>query len=47
MPITEQLYRVLFEGCDLMTGLNALLRREPTDEFISLGLDEQGGEARD
>jgi glycerol-3-phosphate dehydrogenase (NAD(P)+) len=47
MPITEQLYRVLFEGCDLMTGLNALLRREPTDEFISLGLDEQGSEARD
>jgi glycerol-3-phosphate dehydrogenase (NAD(P)+) len=42
MPITEQLYRVLFERCDLMTGLNALLTREPTDEFVSLGL---GGNA--
>jgi glycerol-3-phosphate dehydrogenase (NAD(P)+) len=40
MPITEQLHRVLFEGTDLMTGLNALLTREPTDEFASLGLDE-------
>jgi glycerol-3-phosphate dehydrogenase (NAD(P)+) len=40
MPITDQLYRVLFEGTDLMTGLNALLTRDPTDEFVSLGLDE-------
>jgi glycerol-3-phosphate dehydrogenase (NAD(P)+) len=46
MPITEQLYRVLFEECDLMTGLNALLTREPTDEFVSLGIDDPGLEVQ-
>jgi glycerol-3-phosphate dehydrogenase (NAD(P)+) len=46
MPITEQLYRVLFEESDLMTGLNALLTREPTDEFVSLGIDDPGLEAQ-
>jgi glycerol-3-phosphate dehydrogenase (NAD(P)+) len=38
MPITEQLYQVLFEGKTPMLGLNALLTREPTDEFLSLGV---------
>ena len=42
MPITQQLYEVLFEGKSAMLGLSALLTREPTDEFLSLGvtLDE-------
>lgn len=38
MPITEQLYRILFEDKSLLEGLNALLAREPTDEFLSLGV---------
>jgi glycerol-3-phosphate dehydrogenase (NAD(P)+) len=45
MPITEQLYGVLFDKKNLMEGLNSLLTREPTDEFLSLGVtgvDEQG-----
>jgi glycerol-3-phosphate dehydrogenase (NAD(P)+) len=41
MPITEQLYQVLFGGKSALDGLNALLTREPTDEFLSLGA--QGG----
>lgn len=41
MPITEQLYQVLFEGKPPMSGLNALLTREPTDEFLSLGVSGQ------
>ena len=40
MPITEQLYGVLFEGKRPLEGLNALLTREPTDEFLSLGVSE-------
>jgi hypothetical protein len=28
----------------MMTGLNALLTREPTDEFVSLGIDEPAAE---
>jgi glycerol-3-phosphate dehydrogenase (NAD(P)+) len=39
MPITEQLYQVLFEGKPPLAGLNALLTREPTDEFLSLGVN--------
>lgn len=42
MPITEQLYQVLFEGKPPMSGLNALLTREPTDEFLSLGVNIPG-----
>ena len=38
MPITEQLYEVLFEGKQPLAGLNALLMREPTDELLSLGV---------
>jgi glycerol-3-phosphate dehydrogenase (NAD(P)+) len=38
MPITEQLYQILFEGKAPLEGLNALLTREPTDEFLSLGV---------
>ena len=38
MPITEQLYRVLFEGKPALEGLNSLLTRDPTDEFLSLGV---------
>jgi glycerol-3-phosphate dehydrogenase (NAD(P)+) len=38
MPITKQLYEVLFEGKSVMLGLSALLTREPTDEFLSLGV---------
>ena len=38
MPITEQLYSVLFEGKPALHGLNSLLTREPTDEFLSLGV---------
>lgn len=38
MPITEQLYQILFEGKPPLAGLNALLTREPTDEFLSLGV---------
>ena len=38
MPITQQLYEVLFEGKSAMLGLSALLTREPTDEFLSLGV---------
>lgn len=38
MPITEQLYSILFEGKAPLDGLNALLTREPTDEFMSLGV---------
>ena len=41
MPITEQLYQVLFEGKSPVEGLNALLMREPTDEFLSLGVQVQ------
>jgi len=39
MPITEQLYQILFENKSTMDGLSALLTRDPTDEFLSLGLD--------
>lgn len=42
MPITEQLYRILFEGKAPMEGLAALLTREPTDEFLSLGVSNLG-----
>jgi glycerol-3-phosphate dehydrogenase (NAD(P)+) len=38
MPITEQLYQVLFENKAPLEGLNALLTRDPTDEFLSLGV---------
>ena len=38
MPITEQLYGVLFEKKPALEGLGALLTREPTDEFLSLGV---------
>ena len=38
MPITQQLYSVLFEGKPALEGLNSLLTREPTDEFLSLGV---------
>jgi glycerol-3-phosphate dehydrogenase (NAD(P)+) len=38
MPITEQLYQILFEGKHPLAGLNSLLTREPTDEFLSLGV---------
>ena len=38
MPITEQQYQVLFEGKSPLDALNALLMREPTDEFLSLGV---------
>lgn len=38
MPITEQLYQILFEGKAPLAGLNSLLTREPTDEFLSLGV---------
>ncbi|MFL5732555.1 MAG: NAD(P)H-dependent glycerol-3-phosphate dehydrogenase [Chloroflexia bacterium] len=38
MPITQQLYEILFEGKPPLEGLNALLSREPTDEFLSLGV---------
>lgn len=38
MPITEQLYSVLFEGKPALAGLTSLLTREPTDELISLGV---------
>lgn len=38
MPITEQLYQILFEGKPPLAGLNSLLTREPTDEFLSLGV---------
>jgi hypothetical protein len=39
MPITEQLHAILFEGKPLLDGLNSLLTREPTDEFLSLGVE--------
>jgi glycerol-3-phosphate dehydrogenase (NAD(P)+) len=39
MPITEQLHAILFEGKPFLEGLNALLTREPTDEFLSLGVE--------
>ncbi|HYP20614.1 MAG TPA: NAD(P)H-dependent glycerol-3-phosphate dehydrogenase [Chloroflexia bacterium] len=38
MPITEQLYQILFEGKAPLAGLYSLLTREPTDEFLSLGV---------
>lgn len=38
MPITEQLYQILFQGKAPLAGLNSLLTREPTDEFLSLGV---------
>ncbi len=38
MPITEQLYQILFEAKSPLEGLNALLTREPTDELMSLGV---------
>jgi glycerol-3-phosphate dehydrogenase (NAD(P)+) len=38
MPITEQLHSVLFEGRAPLEGVQALLTREPTDEFLSLGV---------
>jgi glycerol-3-phosphate dehydrogenase (NAD(P)+) len=40
MPITEQLYGVLFEKKSPLEGLAALLTREPTDEFLSLGVSQ-------
>ena len=42
MPITEQLYGVLFEHKSPIEGLVALLTREPTDEFLSLGVPQPG-----
>jgi glycerol-3-phosphate dehydrogenase (NAD(P)+) len=44
MPITEQLYQVLFENKPALEGLGSLLTREPTDEFLSLGVTMEGGE---
>jgi glycerol-3-phosphate dehydrogenase (NAD(P)+) len=44
MPITEQLYGVLFEKKSPLEGLAALLTREPTDEFLSLGVSQPGGQ---
>lgn len=44
MPITEQLFHILFDGKTPMEGLNALLTREPTDEFLSLGVTAPAGE---
>lgn len=44
MPITQQLYEVLFEGKSAMLGLSALLTREPTDEFLSLGVSLEEAE---
>jgi glycerol-3-phosphate dehydrogenase (NAD(P)+) len=38
MPITDQLYGILFEKKSPLEGLAALLTREPTDEFLSLGV---------
>jgi glycerol-3-phosphate dehydrogenase (NAD(P)+) len=38
MPITEQIYQILFEKKHPLAGLNSLLTREPTDEFLSLGV---------
>lgn len=40
MPITEQLYQIMFEGKPPLEGLNALLTREPTDELLSLGVEQ-------
>ena len=37
MPITEQLYQILFENKSPLEGLNSLLTRDPTDELLSLG----------
>ncbi len=42
MPITEQLYAIIFEGKSPLDGLNTLLTREPTDELLSLGMQVQG-----
>jgi glycerol-3-phosphate dehydrogenase (NAD(P)+) len=44
MPITEQLYGVLFEKKSPLEGLAALLTREPTDEFLSLGVSQPGAQ---
>jgi len=41
MPITEQLYQILFEKKSPMDGLSALLTRDPTDEFLSLGVEPE------
>jgi glycerol-3-phosphate dehydrogenase (NAD(P)+) len=41
MPITEQLYQILFEQRPPLIGLNMLLTREPTDELMSLGIPTQ------
>lgn len=43
MPITEQLYQVLFQGKAPLEGLNSLLMRDPTDEFLSLGVTGSEG----
>ncbi len=40
MPIAEQLYGILFEKKSPLEGLAALLTREPTDEFLSLGISQ-------
>ena len=45
MPITEQLYSILFEGRSPLEGLNTLLTREPTDEFESLGVESTDNQA--
>jgi glycerol-3-phosphate dehydrogenase (NAD(P)+) len=44
MPITEQLYSVLFENKSPIEGLVSLLTREPTDEFLSLGVPQPGAD---
>lgn len=44
MPITEQLYEIMFEHKHPMEGLNSLLQREPTDEFLSLGVSPEIGQ---
>ena len=33
MPITEQMYQILYEGKDAKSAVKALLERAPTDEF--------------
>jgi glycerol-3-phosphate dehydrogenase (NAD(P)+) len=40
MPITDQLYEILFEHKSPLEGLAALLTRDPTDEFLSLGVTQ-------
>ena len=40
MPITEEMYQILFEGKHPLLALAALMERDPTDELRGMGVPD-------